>query len=90
MLLKYRVSRFDMRLVTHWIGGRAVASLGPRAPVFNPAPGQAGARSALATAAEVDAPRCNAPQAPFAPGPMCRRRAARASCSAFRNSSIKT
>jgi malonate-semialdehyde dehydrogenase (acetylating)/methylmalonate-semialdehyde dehydrogenase len=42
-------------LVTHWIGGRPVPPLGPRAPVFNPAHGRQAREVALATAAEVDA-----------------------------------
>jgi malonate-semialdehyde dehydrogenase (acetylating) / methylmalonate-semialdehyde dehydrogenase len=42
-------------LVSHWIGGRAVAPLGTRAPVFNPALGKQVREVALATAAEVDA-----------------------------------
>jgi malonate-semialdehyde dehydrogenase (acetylating)/methylmalonate-semialdehyde dehydrogenase len=42
-------------LVTHWIGGRAVAPLGARAAVFNPALGRQVREVALATTAEVDA-----------------------------------
>lgn len=41
-------------LVTHWIGGRAVAPLGARAAVFNPALGRQVREVALATTAEVD------------------------------------
>ena len=43
-------------IVSHWIGGRTVASLGPRrAPVYNPALGRAVREVAFAEAADVEA-----------------------------------
>ncbi|MGA3157723.1 MAG: CoA-acylating methylmalonate-semialdehyde dehydrogenase [Steroidobacteraceae bacterium] len=41
-------------LVGHWIGGRAIAPTGPRAPVFNPSLGRQAREVGLATVAEVD------------------------------------
>jgi malonate-semialdehyde dehydrogenase (acetylating)/methylmalonate-semialdehyde dehydrogenase len=42
------------KLVGHWIGGRAVASSGPRSPVYNPSLGRAVREVSLGTVAEVD------------------------------------